>query len=246
MSPIDLICIPYAGGSAHAIYGKWAEKLDARIQLHPLELAGHGRRMGQALDDSVASAVADMLRSIRSRVALRPYAIYGHSMGTVLAYELAAAIREAGLPEPLVLFLSGRLPPHHRYVNNEMHALTDEVFLDKIKRLGGTPPQLFESKELIKLFLPILRNDYRIIEQYRCKLPPARFASDVVFLHSDGDSLVTKPHIYEWEQYTSGRFEVHEYQGGHFFLNDQWLDICRIINRKLIPVQECPASEVRR
>ncbi|WP_025847247.1 thioesterase II family protein [Paenibacillus ehimensis] len=244
MNRIDLYCIPYAGGSGHAIYGRWAEELDPRIQLHPLELAGHGRRMGQTLDASVATAVADMLRTLRPRIAFRPYAIYGHSMGTVLAYELAAAIREAGLPEPVALFQSGRLPPHHAYLNNEMHLLPDEVFLDKIKRLGGTPPELFESKELVRLFLPILRNDYRMIEQYRCKLPHARFDANVVFLYSDDDPLVTKPYIYDWEQYTASSFEVHAFRGGHFFLNEHWQDICRVINRKLSPVLEQPVREV--
>ncbi|NGP59373.1 thioesterase [Paenibacillus thiaminolyticus] len=234
MSMIDLFCIPYAGGSAHAIYGKWVEKLDPGIKLHPLELAGHGRRMGEPFHANVAEAVQDLLDKMRPSIVQRPYAVYGHSMGTSLAYELTVAVRASGLPQPAALFLSGRIPPHLKYNKEPMHKLSDAEFLEKIRKIGGTPAQFFESKDLLKLFLPILRHDYRMIEQYRLNGKPQPVDGDIVFFLSDEDQYVNLPEILEWEQYNKRSFEYHPFQGGHFFIHEAWDQICMLINRKLL------------
>lgn len=233
MQSIDLFCLPYAGGSAKAIYGKWVQQLEPWIELKPLELAGHGKRMAEPFASSVQSAVEDLLDTMHPQITERPYAIYAHSMGTILAYELTVAIRSAGLPEPCVLFLSGRQPPHYKYEDKGIHKLPDDAFLNEIRSMGGTPGELFEMKELLKLFLPVLRNDYRIIENYRFQEPVQSVCADLVYFFSDDDSLVGKPSIYEWDRYTSRAFEFHEFQGGHFFLNENWVKICSVINQKL-------------
>ncbi|WP_157729350.1 thioesterase II family protein [Tumebacillus algifaecis] len=233
MEPINLFCIPYAGGSASVIYGKWSQKLDPSIQVKPLELAGHGRRMSEPFYPTMQAAVTDVLNTIRPQLTERPYAIYAHSMGTIIAYELVAAIRAAGLPEPSTVFLSGRQPPHHQYENKNMHQMTDDDFLEEIWSMGGTSREVFESKEWRALFLPVLRNDYRIIETYRFQEPVIRTNADLVFFYSDRDHLVSKPGIYEWDRYTTQGIEHHEFPGGHFFLNDAWMEICALINQKL-------------
>ncbi|BFH68708.1 thioesterase [Paenibacillus dendritiformis] len=234
MSEIDLFCIPYAGGSAHAIYSKWAEKLKPGIKVRPLELAGHGRRMAEPFHASVEEAVQDFLVEMRPWILQRPYAVYGHSMGTGLAYELAAAARASGLPQPVALFLSGRIPPHLKYDTEPMHKLSDAEFLEKIRKIGGTPAQFFESKELLQHFMPILRQDYRMIEQYRVNGKPRPVDGDIVFFLSDEDELVNLPDILEWAQYTKRSFEYHRFQGGHFFIHEAWDQICTLINRKLL------------
>lgn len=233
MSHFDLFCIPYAGGSASAIYGKWVQHLDPKIKVHPLELAGHGRRMSEPFHSSVKSAVADMMETIRTRISERPYAVYGHSMGTVFAYELAVAVHASGLPQPRVLFLSGRQAPHYIYKDRDMHLLPASEFIKKIERIGGTPRQLFESEELVKIFLPILRDDYRLIEQYRFQPPGTKLDADIVFFLSDNDHLVDRLGVLEWRRYTTRSFELHDFKGGHFFINEKGAEICDTINRKL-------------
>lgn len=234
MNRINLFCIAYAGGSARAIYSKWKEKLDPMINVYCLELPGHGQRMHEAFHRSVKTAVAEMLETIRPLINEEPYALYGHSMGTVLVYELAAAIRAEGLPQPQTIFVSGRLPPHHRYENEKVHLLSDDMFLDYVKRIGGTPPQFFESKELLKVFIPILRNDYRIIEEYKFQEPAICFHADLVFFYSNQDFYVEKPGIMEWGRYTNKAFKVYDFLGGHFFINEVWQDLCKIINQELL------------
>ncbi|TCP55912.1 surfactin synthase thioesterase subunit [Tumebacillus sp. BK434] len=233
MTSIDLFCIPYAGGAAGAIYSKWSQFLDPSIQLRPLELAGHGRRMSEPFYPTMQAAVADMLSLVRAQLTDRPYAIYAHSMGTIIAYELTAALHAAGLPAPSVIFLSGRRPPHHPYENKNMHQMPDDVFLEEIWSMGGMSREVFASREWRQFFLPVLRNDYRIIETYQFQAPVQPSAADLVFFYSDQDDLVSKPGICEWERYTTGTFTCHDFSGGHFFLHDAGETICGLINQKL-------------
>jgi surfactin synthase thioesterase subunit len=230
-----LFCIPYAGGSASAIYGRWSHHLPKTIKVVPLELAGHGRRMQERFYPSMEAAVADLLATIELAAHRPPYAIYAHSMGTIIAYELAKAATSAGLPAPCAMFLSGRNPPHYEYPMRNMHLFDDDLFLAEIKKLGGTPEEFFKMKDLVSAFLPILRNDYRLVELYRFLEPLHVLDSDLIFLHSDCDPLVKKPEIYEWRGYSSGRFAVKEFPGGHFFINDCGEAICRLITNTLQP-----------
>lgn len=226
---IKLFGIPYAGASATTTYGRWARLLPAAIKVVPLELAGHGKRMAEPFSVSLQAVVADLLASIAPVIRTERYAIYGHSIGATITYELVRAIDAADLPPPLALFLSGRNPPHHSYPQRHLHLLDDDSFLDEIRKLGGTPDDFFKMKDLIKAFLPILRNDYRIIELHRHAMPIHVTAGEIVFFQSDADLLVNKSEIYEWQRYTRGGLTVRDFVGGHFFINDQQEEICREI-----------------
>jgi len=229
LSKTTLFGIPYAGGSAAAIYGRWARLLPSSIKVAPLELAGHGRRMTEPFSASLDEVIADLLVTVTPAVRTGPYAIYGHSMGATIAYELVKALDSVGLPPPLALFLSGRNPPHYSYPQRNLHVLDDETFLEEIRKLGGTPDGFFEMKDLVKAFLPILRNDYRIIELYRSAAPLHVTSAGIIFFHSDSDILVNEPEIFEWSRYTRGSSSVRKFRGGHFFINDYQEDICKVI-----------------
>lgn len=234
MNKIVLFGIPYAGGSAAAIYGKWAKYLGENIQIVPLELAGHGRRTSENFHDTIADAVADMLTTVKEIARSNTYAFYGHSMGCVLVYELLKAIGKAGLPEPQTVFLSGRNPPNHVYAGKDIHYLSDDAFLAEIKKIGGTPLEFFEIPSLVEMFLPVLRADYRLIERYRYAEPRYITSANLIFLGSDMDPLVTQPHTKEWSQYTSSHFELHHFSGGHFFINQAYAEICNLITQKCV------------
>jgi len=233
LSEIHLFGIPYAGGSAAAIYGRWGRHLQGLFNVVPLELAGHGRRMGEPFHDSMAEVVDDLFQTVSPLARQHPYCLYGHSMGCVVAYELVRKLASTGHPPPLTVFLSGRNPPHYSYAKNPLHLMADEIFLREIRKLGGTPDEFFEMKSLIDAFLPIIRNDYRIIERYAFTPPAHVMETDLVFLHSDADPLVGEPAIQEWRGYCTGRFQVGQFKGGHFFINDQGGPICELIARTM-------------
>ena len=230
---ITLFAIPYAGGSAAAAYGRWARMLPPNIKLSPLELAGHGRRMPEPFAASLDAAVADLLATVLPAARSGAYAIYGHSMGTTVAYELIRALDAAGVPPPLTLFVSGRNPPHYPYPQRNLHMLDDDTFLAEIRKLGGTPGDFFKLRDLVKAFLPILRSDYRLIELHKLRLPEHTSDADIVFFHSDGDVLVSKPALDEWRRYTRGSLTVHEFHGGHFFINENAAEMCAIMGAQL-------------
>lgn len=227
---ITLFGIPYAGASAVSVYSPWNRFLPPSIRMIPLDLAGHGRRMNEAFAPDVERVTLDLINTIRPLISNnQPYAFYGHSIGSTLCYELVKGLSREGFHDPLALFLSGRNPPHYPYANRYLHLMDDERFLEEIKKLGGTPEEFFKMKDLVATFLPIMRNDYRIIEQYEFSYPIFRSQADICFLKSSQDPLLSADAIYEWEKYTHGNFKIRNYPGGHFFINDERQAICRAI-----------------
>lgn len=232
MNYINLFCVPFAGGSADAIYGKWSSKLDSSIRIRPLEMAGHGRRMQEPFHPNIAAAVEDMISTMIPSFD-KPYAIYAHSMGTLIAYEIVKYIHSKGLREPEILFLSGRHPPHYFKTKDHIHTYSDEEFIHYIEKIGGTQPEVLRTKELMDIFLPILRSDYFITDNYTFQEPIYRTNAEIVYLYSDNDFLIKKSCTEEWSYYTNNGFELYEFEGGHFFINDQWPMICQLINQKV-------------
>jgi medium-chain acyl-[acyl-carrier-protein] hydrolase len=226
---IDLYCIPYAGGTAKVIYNGWQKHLPPTIRVVPLELAGHGHRITEPFHASVQAVVADMLSQIKARGGGSEYAIYGHSMGSLVAYELCRALDAEGLPTPATLFVSGRRPPHRCPRSRNIHLLSDAALLREMEKLGGTPKEFFEDPNLIKAFLPIFRSDYRLLERYHFEPPIQSVAADIVFLYSESDSVVAGADKREWAEYTSSAFSVKSFPGGHFFINEQRVAICDLI-----------------
>ncbi|MFQ3246837.1 MAG: surfactin synthase thioesterase subunit [Arenicella sp.] len=224
-----LFAVPYAGGSATATYTRWGAFLSDDIKVTPLELAGHGRIMKEAFLPNIMDDVEDLFNSIKPIALTSAYMIMGHSMGTIIIYELLKRIMAEGLPEPKGVFLSGRNPPNLPYHGEILHVLNDDQFLNRIKKIGGTPDSFFEFKDLVKTFLPILRSDYRKNELYQFQRPSDYFATKFVFFFSDNDPHVTKPEIFEWRK-TADELQVHDFSGDHFFINDEVEAICNVVN----------------
>ncbi|WP_045857588.1 thioesterase II family protein [Teredinibacter purpureus] len=230
---MNVFCLPYAGGNAKIIYRSWQHCLPSSIKIVPVELAGHGHRFGEPFHRDVQSVVEDILHTITPDLHHEPYAIYGHSMGTLLAYELARAIAAINAPPPLTLFLSGRRPPHNCPKPRNIHTFSDALLLEEMKRMGGTPTVFFEDQSLIDAFLPVFRNDYKILERYRFKNIIHPTSADIVFIHSDDDPVVVGDDVNEWEKYTTGSFRRENMQGGHFFINEKKHAICHLIQEEI-------------
>jgi surfactin synthase thioesterase subunit len=165
MSTIKLFCFPYAGGSA-AVFSKWNQYLDAAsgIALVPLELAGRGKRIAEALHDDLEAVVEDLYRRNSRQMADSPYAFFGHSLGGLVAYELARKIKYANIRQPLHLFFSGRSAPDVSRREKEFHLMGDEEFREEVMKLGGTSREVFDHPELAELFVPLLRSDFKLAE----------------------------------------------------------------------------------
>jgi len=228
-----LFCFPYAGGSA-TVYNKFNKYLDENIELMPIEYAGRGKRINEEFYTDISCAIDDIYKQVSQRINEYEFAFFGHSMGSVIAYEVCKRIRENCGREPLHIFVSGRYPPHINKEGGILHILPDDKFKDEILKVGGTPREVFENKVFAKLFIPILRADYKLIELYTFKDDCIKFKSGITVFSGKDDKIVERNELFEWQKYSEYGIAVYEFDGGHFFINDCIKEISEIINNTLI------------
>ncbi|HEX3048418.1 MAG TPA: thioesterase domain-containing protein [Bacillota bacterium] len=230
---LKLFCLPYAGGSG-MIYNQWKKSFHGLIQLCPIELAGRGVRFSEPFYASIAQAVDDVYELIKNELEQTPYAFFGHSMGSLLIYELVRKIENSGFAGPVHLFLSGRYPPHIIKRDIIYHLLPDAELKSEILKMGGTPKEVFENPELLAVYMAILRADYKILETYQFIPGNQVLNSPLTVFRGKEDESVTGDDLLKWRQYTKNECEIHEYEGGHFFIFDRMEDVIEIINDTLV------------
>nr|WP_240352230.1 thioesterase domain-containing protein [Chromobacterium alkanivorans] len=226
---LRLFCFPYAGGGA-AVFRGWAERLPAAVDVRPMHPPGRGKRFHDALRyclDQLADEATDALAPLLDR----PYALFGHSMGASLAFEVAQRAQARGLPAPACLIVSGRAAPHLPARDKPIHALPDELFLDEVMRMNGTPPEVLEHPELVKLMLPVLRADFEAIESYRPEPRPPLNCRIVALGGSEeeGGAEATA----SWRGYSTCGFRGEMMPGDHFFLNGRPESLFALLNEEL-------------
>jgi surfactin synthase thioesterase subunit len=211
-----LFCLPYAGGTP-GVYRAWAKLLPADVDVMAVTLPGRTPGSGEALLGSVGEIVAVLLPEVRAATDL-PYALFGHSMGALVAFELAVALQDAGGPGPDCLFVSGRRPPDEPHTSSFIHDLPDGEFLDALDRsYGGVPDAIRREPELLALLLPALRADVRTFETY-ARLSGARVHCPV---HVYGGAHDTRPRpeqLNGWQRVAEHEISVRLFPGGHFYL----------------------------
>jgi surfactin synthase thioesterase subunit len=208
---LRLFCFPHAGGAASA-YRAWPALLPETVDVFAVQYPGREDRLAEPrvpvmdrLADHVAEAVDPSLD--------RPFAFFGHSMGAAVAYEVAHRITRR---EPERLFVSAREAPH-RSRSGDLHRASDAALLAELTRLGGSARELLDEPELRALVLPIVRDDYRLIETYR-PAPRPPLACPVTVFRGDADPEVTAEDARAWQTTTTGAFEEKAFPGGHFYL----------------------------
>lgn len=229
MEKVNLYCFPFAGGAA-ASYNPFRQYLDPGIELRAIELAARGRRMREPNYNSINDAVIDVFKMLKDEFPRQPYALYGHSMGCMIAFELAYKIWEAHLPMPLHIIFSGRHAPHiPRTGKRKLHHLSDEDFKNKIKELGGTPKEFFDHPELMELFLPLLKQDFKLTEIYVHTSKPSPLEVNFTVLNGRQDED-TPEEVEAFRIHTQKNCDVHYFDGGHFFIFDEPKRVVGIIN----------------
>jgi surfactin synthase thioesterase subunit len=231
MNRVKLFCIPYAGGSAE-IYQKWKKDLNEEIELELIELSGRGKRSGESLYDKLENAVEDVYRIITSGMNGRPYAIFGHSMGNLIAFEVCHKMIEQGQQLPFQIFFSGRGAPNSQRRKEDIHLLPDPEFKKKLRELGGTPEDVLNNEELLNYFLPIIRADFKIVEQYRYVPRTHKLKSNITIFNGTRDDI-RLDELIEWRNHTDKVCTFYNFRGGHFFINEYANELVQVINQSL-------------
>ena len=214
---VRLFCFPYAGGGS-AIFRQWGrEFLRFPIEVVSALLPGRESRVREPGYTRVEQYVEPLAREI-SPYLDKPFAFFGHSMGAIIAFELALRLRDERGLEPKHLFISGRRPPRIPRRDPYIHDLPDPEFIAEIERLNGTPREVLDHQELMALMIPLLRADFAVCHSYTY-VPGQPLRCPITVLGGTRDEEVPPEELDLWGEETTGDFKVQLLEGDHFFIN---------------------------
>jgi len=229
-----LFCIPYSGGST-ITYRSWRKRLDNSIELIPIELPGRGVRLKTPLCDNFDDLLNDVCNSVINELDDSEYALFGHSLGSLLSYELYYKILDLGYKKPKHIFFSAHTPSPLGKSNPEVPPLydfSDERFIQVLNTLDGLPKELLENQKLLNYYLPILRNDIKISLTYKPSVKKEILDCDISILFGEEDRLIVYD-AHEWVEFTDRNCAVYSFREGHFFINTFEEEVIGIINNTL-------------
>lgn len=213
-SRVRLVCFPHAGGSA-SFYFPVSAALSPSVEVLAVQYPGRQDRRADKLIDKIWELADRIFEALQSWVD-RPLAFFGHSMGAVVAFEVARRLEQKTNTTLIVLFASGRrAPSYHR--NEGVHLRDDDGLVAELKRLNGTDTKLLGDEELLRMILPAVRSDYKAIETYLPPPGPGLNCPVTVFV-GDSDPKTTIDEASAWRRHSIGIFDMRVFSGGHFYL----------------------------
>jgi len=230
---IDLLVLPCAGASA-TMYLRWRRLLPAWVRLVPVELPGRGGRIGEPYVEDCDTLVAQLCDEHAASMGGR-YALFGHSMGALLAYGMARRQRALSRPLPCALFASGSPAPSRRDPERYAGKGDDAALIADLRRQGGTPEEVFGSAELLRLTLDTLGADYRVCDSFRHASPAGAPPPLPLPLHvlAGRDDDIAAERIEAWRREAGAAFTLDWFDGGHFFIRQQEAQALAAVTRAL-------------
>jgi medium-chain acyl-[acyl-carrier-protein] hydrolase len=229
-SRLRLFCFPYGGGGA-SNYHKWRSRFGQDIEICGIQLPGRENRLREKPLTDLRKLV-DVLSVEIEPFLDRPYAFFGHSMGSLIAFELARCIQAGGQPGPLHLFLSGRRAPHLPAAEPPRSHLPDPQFIKAIRQYNGTPDIIFQDPDLLEIFLPVLRADLLLIETYAF-VPGEPLHCPLTALGGADDPTVPPEDLAAWAPHSAAAFDLKLFPGDHFYWKTQSEDLLALLHRQI-------------
>ncbi|WP_246793461.1 thioesterase II family protein [Burkholderia perseverans] len=230
---LRLFCFHYAGATA-SIFRSWRGGLPDWVELVAVQLPGREYRLGEPLFESATPIVEALAECVPDWLDL-PFVFFGHSMGALIAFDLARLLRARGHAEPALFVASGRNAPRYLWRDAGIQALPDEVFLATVRDYNGTPEELINEPSMRDLWMPRLRADLTISALYHYT-EEAPLACPLLVLRGTHDGLVSDEGVEGWRAETTGPIHYVRFPGNHFFLHSEEPDVLAELRRALAQV----------
>ncbi|WP_027468175.1 thioesterase II family protein [Deefgea rivuli] len=237
-SALTLICLPCAGASA-TMYLRWRRFLPAHIKLLALELPGRGA----LIDEKPLTHYAELVEWIVGQLALKPcerYALFGHSMGSLLAYGVCRQLAAKNKPLPLGLFVSASAAPARRDPDRFAGMYDDQSLIADLKRQGGTSDAVLGNAELLRMTLDVLAADYRVCNDFT--YVDAASLDIPIHVFAGRDDEITEVQLRAWQLETQSSFSLNCFAGGHFYLREQEAALLSLLTRQLATLERADAA----
>ena len=227
---LRFFCFPYAGGNAFT-FRKWPDFLPERVEICAVQLPGRGSRIQEPPLRRISDLVPMIAQAIIGYEDL-PMAFFGHSMGAIIAFELARYLRKTRNVNLVHLFVSGRRAPQVPLDEPMTHNLPEPEFIETLRTLNGTPKEVFEHPELLELMIPVLRADFAVCQTYDYTHEPPLDCPITAF-GGLKDGEVTREQLEAWRKQTTASFSLRMLPGDHFFINSAQPLFFELISRDL-------------
>ncbi|MGW8066611.1 thioesterase II family protein [Streptomyces ziwulingensis] len=215
--PLRLVCVPYAGGGTAAFQG-WGELLPETVEPWVLRLPGREARYREQPRTDVSVLVKEAA-AVLAPALDGPYALFGHSLGALIAFELARELRHSHGRPPVHLAVSARSAPHLPLRHAVVHRLPDDLLLEALdQRFHAIPPAIRDDPQMRALYLPALRADVTLLETY-VHTPAPPLSCPVTAYGGRDDPEFGPGELDGWRRHTASAFRLRTFPGGHFFLN---------------------------
>lgn len=228
---VRLFCLPFAGGGA-SLYRPWTTQLAPHIEVCPIQLPARENRYSEkAITDAYEMArtiASQMIPFINGR-----YAIFGHSMGALLAFEISRELARLNANAPERLFVSAHRAPHLPRKRALLHALPDNEFIESLKQYGGFPEEILNNQEFIEFVLPTMRSDMTLCDLYAYKNRDERLTMPVEIFAGSEDLEAGPDQMQAWSEHTLGGSRMKIFDGGHFFLRSHSKELLEQISNSL-------------
>jgi medium-chain acyl-[acyl-carrier-protein] hydrolase len=226
---VRLFCFPYAGGG-DSIFRSWQQDLSDTIEVCPVQLPGRGSRISEPPCTQINQLVWAAAEALAPYLD-KPFALFGHSMGALIAFELARHLRKEYSAQPVHLFVSGRPSPQTMTEPLDLKQFDSEL-PELLRRQNRIPEESLENTELMELVLPILRADLALCESYNYT-PQPPFSFSITAFGGIDDHGISRHSLEAWREHTTGSFVLRLFPGGHFFLDTCRLPLLEAISKEL-------------
>lgn len=227
---LRLVCLPHAGGTATLFHG-WSKQLPGDVEVLAAQYPGRQER----IDEPCASSMTELADAITGALEPGldvPVALFGHSLGSAVAYEVARRLEDRHGVVPGRVVVSGRGAPHIERAGGTLHLLDDDRLVAAARRLGDAGSAVYDDPDLRPLLLPSLRGDFRLIESYR-PLDAAPLRAPVTAVGGTADPGCTLPELLSWSALTTASYEHRLFPGDHFYLVPQEEALVRFLAERL-------------